>query len=485
VPQLKIQIPEKLEPLLEPKKFKVIYGGRGSGKSMTVADLLLMRIMSEGIKVACMREMMNSIDDSVHALLCSEIERLGLDGFTIQANAIYHKNGGEVKYKGVARNSESVKSMHGFDVFWIEEAAALSKRSIDVLIPTLRKEGSEIWFTFNPGSSADPISLEFLKPFEHELQKSGTYNDDMHTIIKCNYTDNPFFPLNLNSIRLSHKKTKSRAFYGHTWLAEYNDHVENSIIATEWFDAAIDAHKLDRLKAAFKPHGARVVGFDPMDGGNDAHGYAQRHGSIIERVLCKDDGEIDVGMDWATNLALGNDADWFVWDGDGIGSGAKRQASDSFKGTRCKFHLFKGSLSGSGQDRAGDTYIPVEGDKEQSKPATYADTFKNNRAQYYIRLSELFYNTYRCVVRGEYVDPADMISLDSEGIDEIERLRSEVCRIPLKQNNTSLKQIMSKIDMLKLGIVSPNMSDAIMMCIWGPKIEDDWAEIPHVKRHIV
>lgn len=481
MPLLKIQIPEKLELLLEPKKFKVIYGGRGSGKSMTVADLLLMRVISEGIKVACMREMMNSIDDSVHALLCSEIDRLGLEGFTIQANAIYHANGGEIKYKGVARNSESVKSMHGFDVFWIEEAATLSKRSIDVLLPTLRKEGSEMWFTFNPGSSADPISLEFLKPFEHGLQKNGVYSDDLHTIIRCNYTDNPFLPLNLNALRLNHKKTKSKADYGHTWMGEYNDHVENSIIPTEWFDAAIDAHKLDRLKTVFKPHGARVVGFDPMDGGNDAHGYAQRHGSIIERVLCKDDGEIDVGMDWATNLALANKADWFVWDGDGIGSGAKRQVSDAFSGTRCKFNIFKGSLSGSGQDNADKVYIPVDGDSEQDKPDTYAETFKNNRAQYYIKLADMFYATYRCVAKGEYVDPADMISLDSDGIEEIERLRSELCRIPRKDNNTALAQIMSKIDMKKLGISSPNMADAIMMCIWGPKTKASWGKLNYEK----
>ena len=111
---MRLQVPEKLSPLLAPKKFKVIFGGRGSGKSMTVAAIILMRVMTEGIRVACMREMMNSLDDSVHALLCDEIKRLEMPGFTIYNNRIDHESGGQIVYKGLARNPESVKSMHGF-----------------------------------------------------------------------------------------------------------------------------------------------------------------------------------------------------------------------------------------------------------------------------------------------------------------------------------------------------------------------------------
>ena len=356
---------------------------------MTVADLLLLRVM-QGQKVACMREMMNSIDDSVHALMSEEIERLELPGFTIQHNAILHQSGGEIKYKGVARNPESVKSMHGFNVFWVEEAATLSKKSIDLLVPTLRAAGSELWFTFNPGSSADPISQEFLKPFENKI-KGGFYKDSLHMIIKCNYTDNPFFPENLEQLRLKHKETKSNAEYMHIWEGEYNDSVENSIIQTDWFDAAIDAHKNEKLKEAFKPRGIKVCAYDPMDGGNDAHGLAIRHGSIIQKVACKDDGEIDVGTDWATEQANITKCDWFLWDGDGMGAGLKRQVSEAFGGKVCKHHMFKGSLSGSGQDNADLVYDDAA---ESDSRHTYADTFKNNRAQYYTMLSKRFYNTY-------------------------------------------------------------------------------------------
>lgn len=467
---MKVRVADKLAPLLEPKKFKVIFGGRGSGKSMTVADLLLIKVM-QGEKVGCMREMMNSIDDSVHALMCEEVERLQLPGFTIQNNAIYHTSGGEIKYKGVARNPESVKSMHGFNVFWVEEAATLSKKSIDLLVPTLRAEGSELWLTFNPGSSADPISQEFLKPFEGKL-KDGFYEDELYMVIRCNYSDNPFFPENLEQLRLKHLETKPSAEYKHVWEGDYNDAVDNAIIKTDWFDAAIDAHKKDRLKEAFKPRGIRVTAYDPMDGGNDAHGLAVRHGSIIQRAECRDDGEIDVGCDWATGIASRLKSDWFIWDGDGMGAGLKRQVSDAFAGKVCKHHLFKGSSSGSGQDNAEQVY-----DSDDHKSTTHADTFKNNRAQYYTKLAKRFYNTYRVVTKGEYVDPDECISIDSEGVPDIERLRSEVCRIPRKMNNTGLIQIMSKQEMAKLDIPSPNMSDAIMMALWGPKIKKTWGKL--------
>jgi len=497
-----LYLAEKIEPVLtRPKRLTILVGGRASGKSIAAGDILAIEAKDDQKSALCLREYQSSILDSVHSLFKNEITRLGLDGFNVNDTTIEHEGGAKIRFSGLARNPESVKSAFGFDNMGVEESQFLSDNSLKILTPTARNKpvnglpsapievedeidlsAVKIIFTGNPRSSADPFSQRFIVPFQNELDRYGIYEDDLHLIIVMNWQDNPWYHMSgVEGERLYDLKNTSKANYDWIWGGKFNDEVDGSIIKAEWFDAAIDAHKLDRLKTAFKPHGARIVGFDPMDGGNDAHGYAQRHGSIIERVLCKDDGEIDVGMDWATNLALGNNADWFVWDGDGIGSGAKRQVSDSFKGTRCKFHLFKGSLSGSGQDRAGDTYTPVDGDREQSKPATYADTFKNNRAQYYIRLSELFYNTYRCVVKGEYVDPAEMISLDSDGIDEIERLRSEVCRIPLKQNNSALKQIMSKQDMMKLGIVSPNMSDAIMMSIWGPKTKASWGKLNYEK----
>jgi len=473
-----LYVAEKLEPVFtRPKRLTCIIGGRASGKSIGIGDLICVEVHDNQKNALCLREYQSSVADSVHGLLKSEISRLSLDGFDINDKTISHCAGGMVRFNGMARNPESVKSAFGFDNMWTEEAQFLSSKSLKVLTPTARNkpvnglpgqlkeiESDEVdlssvklLFTANPNSSADPFSQRFIVPFQHALDQHGIYEDDLHLLIVMNWRDNPWYKASgVEGERLFDLENTSSANYNHIWEGKFNDEVDGSIIKVEWFDAAIDAH-----------------------------GYAIRHGSIIERVVCKDDGEIDVGCDWATIMALHDKADWFTWDGDGIGTGLKRQVSDAFKGKTCKFHMFRGSLSGSGQDNATKIFDKVDGDNAEAKAKTYADTFKNNRAQYYILLARRFYNTYRCVVKGEYVAPEDMISLDSEGIEEMERLRSELCRIPKKDNNTGLQQIMSKADMKKLGIESPNMGDSVMMTMWGPKTTKTWDKIDYPKKGIV
>ena len=129
-----MQIPRKLLPLIKkPKRFKIVIGGRGSGKSHTIADICLMDAQTKGIKTGCFREFQNSIDDSVHSLLSDEIDNLNLQGFDAQNAAIKYNNQDVFKFRGLARNAESVKSMHGFKRFWIEEAQTISAKSLKLL----------------------------------------------------------------------------------------------------------------------------------------------------------------------------------------------------------------------------------------------------------------------------------------------------------------------------------------------------------------
>jgi phage terminase large subunit len=346
----------------------------------------------------------------------------------------------------------------------------MSQASIDKLLPTiLRNPGAECWFSANPQSSADPFSKRFIVPYQKYLDRDGFYEDDLHLIVVINWRDNPWFNEEGEKLRSWDYANLPRAKYDWIWEGKYNDEVDGSIIKAEWFDAAIDAHKIPNLENLFKPKGAVVAAHDPFDGGGDAGGFALRHGSIIEMVSQKDSGEIDEVCDWATDLTIRNRADWFVWDGDGMGTGLKRQVADAFEGTRVEWHVFKGSLSGSGQDNADDIYMKEDSPMGEVQ-LTYAETFKNNRAQYYIDLANRFYNTYRVVVKGEYADVDEMISLNSEGIQNIAQLRSECCRIPRKINAGGLDQIMSKMEMAKLRIASPNMSDSVMMTLWKPRV---------------
>jgi len=342
--------------------------------------------------------------------------------------------------------------------------------SIDKLLPTiLRNPGAECWFSANPQSSADPFSQRFIVPYLKELEKHGYYEDDLHLIIVVNWRDNPWWNTEQETLRLWDYANLSRAKYDWIWEGKFNDEVEDSIIKAEWFDACIDAHKQDKLKEVFKPLGAKIAAHDPSDTGKDNKGYAMRHGSVVQYILEKNSGEIDVGCDWATNLAKEHGADWFIWDGDGMGAGLKRQVSNNLDSTKTKYQMFKGSLSGKGQDNAERLYQKEYGDK--TNQLTNAEVFKNNRAQYYIALADRCYNTYRCVVKGEYVDPDEMISFDSDGIESIPALRSELCRIPRKNNSNGLQQIMNKQEMKSQGIDSPGMADSIMMAMFTPPVK--------------
>jgi phage terminase large subunit len=467
-----IKVALKLEPaLLTPKPIKIIKGGRGSGKSEGASDILAAGVKDHSYKLGCFREFQNSISDSVHAIISRKIVQGGYQGFEVLEAKINHDKGGMVRYRGLARNPEGIKSSDGFNRAWVEEAQTMSAKSLENLEPTFREAGAEIWYTLNPGSSADPISVEHLKPYEKQLTREGLYEDNDILIVEMNWRDNPWFPEILNAKRLKNKQQWSSAKYEHVWEGAFSDEVDGSIIRSEWFDACIDAHKLDRLASAFKPLGAVIAAHDPFDGGGDAGGLAIRHGSIVKAVLSKNSGEIDEVCDWATGLAIQHNVDWFVWDGDGMGTGLKRQVSDAFAGKQVKYHMFRGSLAGTGQDNANKTYMPDDGDKD-TKPKTYAETFKNNRSQYYSELARRCHNTYKCVVLGQYIDPDDMISFDSDGIENIANLRSEICRIPDKPNGQGLIQIMSKQDMKsKHGIDSPNEGDSVMMCLFSPVVK--------------
>lgn len=457
-----MEIPRKLLPFVQKKKrFKIAFGGRGSGKSMTFADICLMDAQVKGLKIGCFREYQNTIDDSVHALLASEIERLELEGFEVQNNRILYNGENAFKFRGLAKNPEGVKSMHGFERFWVEEGQTISFESLKALTPTLRTDDSEIWISANPNSSADPFSQRFIKPFERELNKNHFYEDELHLIIWVNYNDNPLFPSVLEDERKFDKENLSTALYNHIWLGHTNDSVPGSVIELDWFNASIDAHE----KLGFKGTGAVIAAFDPSDEGKDAKGYVLRHGSVVLEVAENQHGDSNEGCDWAIDKALKGGADWFVWDCDGLGISLKRQVDQALEGKRIDYFMFKGSEAAQDPETH---YMPV-GDSVRHKNKTNRQTFANRRAQFYWKLRDRFYATYRAVIKGEYIDPDNLISLSS-GIDCIEQLRAEVCRIPHKRNNNGKIQIMSKLEMAKkpYELPSPNMADSLMMSMYAP-----------------
>lgn len=181
---LDVYIPAKLKPFIEPSRYKVAYGGRGSGKSWTIATLLIIQAYQKETRILCAREVQKSIEASVIQLLSDTIDRLGLTSFfEVQRNRIVAKNGSEFKFEGLRSDVNKIKSMEGIDIVWVEEAENVSYTSWETLIPTIRKPGSEIWVSFNPRDEMDDTYQRFVVDKPKNAQ-----------IIKINWQDNKFFP---------------------------------------------------------------------------------------------------------------------------------------------------------------------------------------------------------------------------------------------------------------------------------------------------
>lgn len=220
---MSVEFPEKMQFLFEPMRYKVLYGGRGGAKSWGVARALLVLAASKKLRIVCGREVMASIRDSVHALLVDQIDAMGLrDFYETQERAIYGKNGSEISYCGLRRSGiSSIKSTEGVDIFWVEEASDVSASSWKTLIPTIRKEGSEIWVTYNPDLEEDETHQRFVMHPPPEA-----------TVVKINWDDNPWFPEVLRK-EMEYLKTQNYDDYLNVWEGHCAKAVEGAIFANE------------------------------------------------------------------------------------------------------------------------------------------------------------------------------------------------------------------------------------------------------------
>jgi phage terminase large subunit len=451
-----LKVNEKLLPFLtQHKPIKVAYSGRDAGKSIAFGDILTCKMERERADVLCLREYMESIAGSVHRVFKGSIDRLGLEGWQVLDTKIVSPHGNVTRYIGTAHNADSIQSAEGYRYSWCEEAHTMSQESIDKLLPTIiRRPGAECWFSANPQSSADPFSQRFILPFQKELDRNGYYEDDLHMIVKLSWRDNPWYDDATELLRLHDKKTMSSARYNWIWEGDFNDTVDNAIISAEWFDACIDAH----IKLGIKAEGLEVVSHDPSDVGTDDKALAYRHGIVVKDVQYKSDGNVNDGGDWALAYVRDKKPDAFVWDVDGVGAGLKRQIDEAIGGKAIRICPFSG---GGKKNDEHKFYDEIEGEHLFAVPKTNAETFYNLRAQCYWDLRDRCYRTYQAVTHGKYMDPEKLISFSSE-MKDILVLRSELCRIPRKPGGTKI-QIMSKEDMKKMKIRSPNGADAVMM----------------------
>ncbi|MCG8394206.1 MAG: PBSX family phage terminase large subunit [Pseudomonadales bacterium] len=220
--ELKIQIPEKLGAVFSEKAtYRVAYGGRASGKSWTFAQMLVVEAIKSKKLILCARELQKSIRDSSHRLIADTIERLGLQSqFSVGESFIRHKNGTEFIFKGLRFNADEIKSTEGIDIVWIEEAHRITKKSLQLLLPTIRKEGSEIWITFNPDDEDDEVYQRFVINEPPENSR----------VAEINYHDNPWFS-NESDEQRKYDQVNNPDEYEHIWEGKIRKAGEGSYFA--------------------------------------------------------------------------------------------------------------------------------------------------------------------------------------------------------------------------------------------------------------
>lgn len=219
-------LPEKLEPLFRPARYKVLYGGRGGAKSWSIARALLILGAQTKLRILCAREFQSSIADSVHKLLTDQISDMGMSAFyAIEKATIYGINGTEFRFAGIRTNINAIKSFEGIDIAWVEEAANVSRASWMTLIPTIRKDGSEIWISFNPELETDETYQRFVvKPPSSAI------------VIPIGWQDNPWFPDTLRQ-EAEDLRTSNIDDYLHVYGGQCKHALEGAVFANELRDA--------------------------------------------------------------------------------------------------------------------------------------------------------------------------------------------------------------------------------------------------------
>jgi phage terminase large subunit-like protein len=277
---------EVFDDLLRPSRYKALYGGRGSAKSHFFGEAMVANAASNsGFRAVCIREVQKSLKESAKRLIEDKIISMGFSSeFTIRTDHIKTPGGGSIIFQGMAdHTAESIKSLEGFGVAWVEEAQSLSQRSLELLRPTIRTPGSELWFSWNPRAAADPVDKFFR----------GLHEPDGAIIRRINYDQNKFFPAELEAERLLDKKNNPDR-YSHIWLGDY----EPQAVGAIWNMANI--HENRRHEAPILKR--ILVSVDPAISDTDT---SDEHG-----IVCGGQGEDGRGYILDDVSMSGSPAQW-------------------------------------------------------------------------------------------------------------------------------------------------------------------------------
>ncbi|KKK89423.1 hypothetical protein LCGC14_2733250, partial [marine sediment metagenome] len=279
---LSIKVAEIFKPLLAPSRYKGAHGGRGSGKSHFFAGLaVVLCLQSPGSRIVCAREVQRSLRDSVKLLVEDKIREYGVeDQFKIMYDHVRTPGKGMIVFQGLQEHTkESIKSFEGFDVAYLEEAHTITKGSLELLRPTIRKPGSQIWASWNPRLVTDPI----------DTLLRGETPPPRTTVVRANWRDNPWFPPELEEER-TYDEIINPVRYAHIWEGEY----EPQVVGALWNREMIVAGRMNappplkRVVIGVDPpvsseEGSSEAGIVAVGLGEDGHGYVLADESVVAK----------------------------------------------------------------------------------------------------------------------------------------------------------------------------------------------------------
>jgi phage terminase large subunit len=453
--ELTIDTPRWALPLLathtktgEIVRYRGAYGGRSSGKSHEFAGMVVEAMVADpDCSVVCIREIQKSLTLSAKKLIEAKIVAFGVSHlFEVLKTEIRRIGGtGICIFQGMQdHTADSVKSLEGFKIAWIEEAQSLSARSLALLRPTIRVEGSEIWATWNPRRRGDPIE---------KLLRNGAKPRGNAIVVRANYTDNPFLPSPMLKEAEDDKEDDPDGF-GHTWLGEYESMGSKVVIPAAWVQSAIGLLDHLGIEATGKKYGALDVA-GGEDGG-DENAFATRFGVELLGVEAWNGLDTSLTTNKATVLAVNAGIEEAYYDSIGVGEGVTGEwAAMGRRGEQpegLEWHPWAGGAAVLNPDER------IEKDNPQSP--LNKNQYQNLKAQGWFSLRKRFENAHKAR-RGKPYDAEHMISIPAD-LPNIGQIEEELTQPQHKTSATGKTMVDKQPD----GSPSPNLADAICMAFF-------------------
>lgn len=412
---------------------RILYGGRASSKSWDAAAEAIKLADYTKLRFLCARQYQNKIEESVYTLLKKQISRFGVGShYKITNNKIINTHtGSEFVFYGLWRHIEEIKSLEDIDICWIEEAHSLTPNQWEILEPTIRKKGSQVWIIFNPRYTNDFAYQRFVvKPPPDTVTR------------KINYDENPYLSDTLLKI-IADMETNNHEDYQHVYLGMPLDDDDAVIIKRSWIEAAIDADK----KLNIDLSGTKTVGYDVADSGDDLNATIFVNGSICEQAdlwKAKED-ELNKSCKRAMSMAVTNGAE-MIYDSIGVGAHTGSTLNELNFYQHHKFN-------------AGAKVVKP---KMRYNGIANSEFFSNIKAQAWWMLADRFRNTYNAVHKGEQFTSDELISISS-ACSNLEQIMVELCTPKKDFDKTGRVKVESKDELKAREVASPNLADAFIM----------------------